>query len=162
MNRFKATPQDPVITIVTIPNENCEEWKIMKDRYYKLAEALHEKQKVYINEADLAVVAKTLGKYEKDHLGGRGLDVILQDGIAIGFVTYLRMFDTGIVSEIYIDPDKRRAGYGHRLLNGVVERFKRDGCKYVELGVIVTNWPARKLYESLGFKPLQLSMALPL
>lgn len=162
MKRFATLPKDPEVSIVIIPNEDCPEWKIMKTRFNEMSRKLYDKMDVYLDEAGLDVVVKTMGPYVPRDLGQRSLNILLQDGDAVGFICYGTANGSGYISELYIDEERRRAGYGHLLMSGVIEGFKKAKLKYVDLSVIVTNWPARKLYESLGFKQMSVQYALPL
>ncbi len=54
---------------------------------------------------------------------------------------------------MFVHPDHRRAGLGHQLLTGVLERLTQlPGVERVELAVTVGNDSALALYESFGFE----------
>lgn len=162
MSIYDKRPVDPELSIVVIPDEKCPEWKMMKTRFQEMSKKLYEKMDVYLEEADLSAVVKTMGPYVPGGLGTKSLNVLLQDRDAIGFITYGMINGVGYVSELYIDPSRRKAGYGHMLMQSVIEHLRKQKASYIELSVITTNWPARKLYESLGFKPMAVQMALVL
>jgi ribosomal protein S18 acetylase RimI-like enzyme len=66
--------------------------------------------------------------------------------------------DTGFLVQIAIDPSYRRKGFGRILLiHSILNLLTSDkGIKRIELAVTWEN-PARKLYESLGFKVVNRS-----
>ena len=86
MKRFATLPKDPEVSIVIIPNEDCPEWKIMKTRFNEMSRKLYDKMDVYLDEAGLDVVVKTMGPYVPRGLGQRSLNILLQDGDAVGFI----------------------------------------------------------------------------
>ena len=56
------------------------------------------------------------------------------------------------LEDLYVSDDARGTGLGRELVEAVLERARRRGCRRVELDVDVVNEPARALYESLGFR----------
>jgi GNAT superfamily N-acetyltransferase len=65
------------------------------------------------------------------------------------------------VHALYVAPDHRRRGIGRDLLEAVLAWGRARGCAEAQLSVLTEN-PARKLYESLGFEPFELEMRLAL
>jgi ribosomal protein S18 acetylase RimI-like enzyme len=57
----------------------------------------------------------------------------------------------GRISNIGVDPGKRRQGYGRQIMLFGLHQLKEAGCQQAKLGVRVENKPALHLYESLGF-----------
>lgn len=53
---------------------------------------------------------------------------------------------------IAILPGFRGQGLGRKLMEAAIAKAREHGYLQVELQVVSTNIPARKLYESLGFK----------
>lgn len=58
----------------------------------------------------------------------------------------------GHVVSIAVDAGHRRAGIGTALMEEVMRRMRQSGLKECFLEVRVTNEPAVRLYEKLGFK----------
>ena len=54
-----------------------------------------------------------------------------------------------------IHPDYRRRKLGKFLMNESLQTLKEMGLQKVSLHVTNSNYPARLLYESLGFKKMQ-------
>lgn len=65
------------------------------------------------------------------------------------------------IHSIHVKPNHREEGIGRKLLEAALEWGKEKACQEAELNVLVSN-PARKLYESLGFKAFELEMRLKL
>jgi ribosomal-protein-alanine N-acetyltransferase len=56
------------------------------------------------------------------------------------------------LAELVVRPDRRREGYGRALVTAVLDR-QAPGTR-VTLAVAADNAPARSLYESVGFEPV--------
>ena len=63
----------------------------------------------------------------------------------------------GANSAIYTVPSARRQGVARQLIQEVVKWGQQLNAVEVDLHVLVAN-PARRLYEQLGFQPLEISM----
>jgi ribosomal protein S18 acetylase RimI-like enzyme len=88
-----------------------------------------------------------------------------EDGRAVGFVFCSlgeRGRRTAHVTDIYVRPDTRRRGIGRALLAELVEPAREAGLGHVSLEVLVRNTDARRLYERLGFVPVDTFMVAPL
>ena len=55
-------------------------------------------------------------------------------------------------ARVVISPDRQQKGLSHLLVEGILEVLSGMGTKAVHLSVAKKNVPARKLYESTGFK----------
>jgi ribosomal protein S18 acetylase RimI-like enzyme len=98
----------------------------------------------------------------------------VRDGVAliaelderpVGFIFCVlgdRGRQTAHVTDIYVRPDVRGQGIGSALLAEVVEPAREAGLDHVSLEVLVRNSPARRLYERLGFVPMDIFMVAPL
>lgn len=69
----------------------------------------------------------------------------------VGYALVVGGGDTHL-AELVVHPDHRREGYGRALVDAVVAR-QAPGTR-VTLAVAADNDPARSLYESAGFRPL--------
>ncbi|GIP36523.1 GNAT family N-acetyltransferase [Paenibacillus sp. J2TS4] len=78
--------------------------------------------------------------------------VMLIDGeiVAVGII------DGCELSHVSVRPDLQLRGYGRAFVSFLVNEILRRGEKIVKLGVVQGN-PAKKLYESLGFKEKSLN-----
>jgi len=68
------------------------------------------------------------------------------DGRVVGYLAATG----GHVDQLFIDPDHQRAGLGRTLLTAMLTR----GLRPATLHVFALNAPARRLYDSFGFRPV--------
>lgn len=74
-------------------------------------------------------------------------------GRIVGYVIgTLRWSSIGHVISIAVDEAFRRRGIGTMLMKEVMGRLREQGAKVYRLEVRVSNVPASKLYEKLGFR----------
>jgi ribosomal protein S18 acetylase RimI-like enzyme len=88
-----------------------------------------------------------------------------EDGRALGFVFCIlgdRGRRTAHVSDLYVRPEARGRGIGQALFAELVEPARAAGLEHVSLEVLVRNTEARRLYERLGFAPVDTFMVAPL
>lgn len=69
-------------------------------------------------------------------------------------VYYVRPILRGDILFLAVDEAHRKHGYGRKLIQYDLDQLKKMGCFVVKITTRVTNTPARKLYESFGFKEL--------
>lgn len=62
------------------------------------------------------------------------------------------IIDEAHVTNIAVKPGYRKQGYGERILRELINTAVYLGAKKMTLEVRVSNWPARHLYEKLGFR----------
>jgi ribosomal protein S18 acetylase RimI-like enzyme len=88
-----------------------------------------------------------------------------EEGSAVGFV-FCVLGDggrkTAHVTDIYVRPDARNKGIGRALLAGILEPARAAGLEHASLEVLINNSDARRLYERLGFTPMDVFMVAPL
>jgi ribosomal protein S18 acetylase RimI-like enzyme len=70
--------------------------------------------------------------------------------------------DAATVMGVVVDERFRGRGIGRQLLEAVEERMRASGVASVFLNVVINNRPAARLYESLGFLPLEVQMLKPI
>jgi ribosomal protein S18 acetylase RimI-like enzyme len=88
-----------------------------------------------------------------------------EEGRAVGFVFCVlgdRGRKTAHVTDIYVRPDSRNKGIGRALLAGILEPARSAGLEHASLEVLIRNSDARRLYERLGFTPMDVFMVAPL
>lgn len=78
--------------------------------------------------------------------------VILLNGYAIGAAGYTFNGFEGYINNVVIDRRFRGRGYSKILLENLLLKGRREGINEYTLEVRVSNEPAIRLYESLGFK----------
>jgi len=84
-------------------------------------------------------------------LRGRRFFVKLKDHVAGVFIVRSRA-ESLYVSSLAVAPQYRRLGLGMFILQFAENVAADAGRKWLELSVLKTNWPARRLYEKAGFK----------
>jgi ribosomal protein S18 acetylase RimI-like enzyme len=87
-----------------------------------------------------------------------------EEGRAVGFVFCVlgdRGRKTAHVTDIYVRPDARSEGVGRALLAGILDPAREAGLDHVSLEVLISNGKARRLYERLGFTPVDVFMVAP-
>lgn len=88
-----------------------------------------------------------------------------EEGRALGFIFCVlgdRGRQTAHVTDIYVRPEARGRGIGRALLAELVEPARATGLGHVSLEVLMRNADARRLYERLGFAPVDMFMVAPL
>ena len=87
------------------------------------------------------------------------------DGRPVGFIFCVlgeRGRKTAHVTDLYVRPEARGRGIGRVLLAELVEPAREAGLGHVSLEVLVQNSDARRLYDRLGFVPVDVFMVAPL
>ena len=69
---------------------------------------------------------------------------------------------TAHVTDFYVRPEARSEGLGSALLAKVIGPAREAGLDHVSLEVLVRNADARRLYDRLGFAPVDVFMVAPL
>jgi ribosomal protein S18 acetylase RimI-like enzyme len=69
---------------------------------------------------------------------------------------------TAHVTDLYVTPAARGRGVGQALLAAIVEPAREAGLDHVSLEVLTRNSEARRLYNRLGFVPVDVFMVAPL
>ncbi len=78
--------------------------------------------------------------------------VAVEGGEVIGFVDVELRGEEGVVEGIAVKEEYRGLGVGKRLLSAALAFLAYLGVKRIRLMTLEGNIPARRLYESLGFK----------
>ena len=73
-------------------------------------------------------------------------------GYICGSIEIRRGVELGHIISIAVDPSYRRKGIGRRLMEEVIEFYKRRGISVIYLECRVSNKVAQRFYEKLGFR----------
>jgi ribosomal-protein-alanine N-acetyltransferase len=73
------------------------------------------------------------------------------DGDMAGFAGAHIILDEGHITNVVVAQAHRGAGIGRMLMSGLLQYAANLGVRYMTLEVRVSNAPAIRLYESLGF-----------
>ena len=77
--------------------------------------------------------------------------VAVEDDRVIGFVVAWLVADELEISDVCVDTDHRRSGIGRALIERLFAGAAARGASNAFLEVRVSNAPARRLYEAMGF-----------
>jgi ribosomal protein S18 acetylase RimI-like enzyme len=64
----------------------------------------------------------------------------------------------GVIHDIVVDPEHRRAGVGRQLLEHALEALAARGAPRVVLSTAAQNQVAQRLFASAGFRPTMMEM----
>lgn len=85
------------------------------------------------------------------------------DGSLVGYVTGRIVAEPqrvltpkGLVGDWYVSPDARHEGIGTKLLHGLIQWFREEGCEVVESTTLPDNQQARRLHGHLGFHEVEI------
>ncbi len=98
---------------------------------------------------------------ERLHQGDSIIYIVLYQGRAIGFTQLYPKFSSAqmtknwIINDLYVLEQFRSKGAGTILLKKGFEIAKTKGSKTVYISTQKTNGTAQRLYEYLGFKPVE-------
>jgi ribosomal protein S18 acetylase RimI-like enzyme len=88
-----------------------------------------------------------------------------EDDRAVGFI-FCVLGDVGRktahITDLYVAPEARGRGVGTALLAAIIEPAREAGFDHVSLEVLTRNNEARRLYNRLGFVPVDVFMVAPL
>ncbi len=95
----------------------------------------------------------------------KGIAVLAEEeGRPVGFIFCVlgdRGRKTAHITDFYVRPGARNKGIGRALLTEVLEPARERGLDHVSLEVLLRNADARRLYDRLGFTPVDLFMVAP-
>lgn len=100
----------------------------------------------------------------RDYLTSPGVSVLKAkiDGHFAGFMAYRIHSDTRIGEIGYnaVSPEYTGRGLGKQMLQAALQKLQEAGMEHVEVvtGLNAGHLPARKMYESAGFSPIQESI----
>lgn len=69
-----------------------------------------------------------------------------------------KLAEYGFVHDLWVEPDYRHEGVARQMVMLAVERFRQIGVAQVRLDTAARNEPARKLFESCGFRASVVEM----
>jgi ribosomal protein S18 acetylase RimI-like enzyme len=91
--------------------------------------------------------------------------IVEQEERGVGFVFCVlgdRGRKTAHVTDLYVREEARNQGIGRELMAQLIEPAREAGLDHVSLEVNLSNAGARRLYERLGFVPIDMFMVAPL
>jgi ribosomal-protein-alanine N-acetyltransferase len=85
-----------------------------------------------------------------------GFLVAKLDGEIVGYAIGEKNKDSGLIISVAVKKEWRRRGIGRKLMEKLLENFKKGGIKIVFLHVREENKEAINFYQALGFKIREL------
>jgi ribosomal protein S18 acetylase RimI-like enzyme len=94
-------------------------------------------------------------------------DRLLQDvpsvvGFLVGTIEkpipIYRLENFGFIHDLWVEPDYRNEGLARQMTMLAIEKFREMGVNQVRLETAAANEPARKLFESCGFRIATMEM----
>ncbi|MEG1389129.1 MAG: ribosomal protein S18-alanine N-acetyltransferase [Angelakisella sp.] len=73
-------------------------------------------------------------------------------GVICGYAGLNYVLDEGYIANIAVHPEYRRQGIARLLLEALIAQSRRLALSFITLEVRVSNTPAQKLYEAMGFE----------
>jgi ribosomal-protein-alanine N-acetyltransferase len=74
----------------------------------------------------------------------------------VGYAIGEKSKDSGLIVSVAVKKEWRRRGIGRKLIEKLLENFKKEGMKIVFLHVREENRDAINFYQALGFKIIEL------
>lgn len=78
------------------------------------------------------------------------------DGSLVGYIGMKAVLDEADITNVAVDPDRRRQGIGKMLLRALLVKAGELGIRRIFLEVRVSNTAARVLYEQAGFRTVDV------
>ena len=78
------------------------------------------------------------------------------DGSLVGYIGMKAVLDEADITNVAVDPDRRRQGIGKMLLRGLLAKAGELRIRRIFLEVRVSNTAARALYEQAGFRTVDV------
>ena len=78
--------------------------------------------------------------------------VTREDRSVVGYLCLWEIVDEVHITNVAVHPSHRRRGVGRSMLAGVIEDARHRAIRVVALEVRPSNFEARMLYESFGFR----------
>jgi ribosomal-protein-alanine N-acetyltransferase len=85
-----------------------------------------------------------------------GFLVAKLSGEIVGYAIGEKNKDSGLIISVAVKKEWRRRGIGIKLIEKLLENFKKEGMKIVFLHVREENKEAINFYQALGFKIIEL------
>jgi len=113
-------------------------------------------------EENRQAVAESIAR----HIVTDGLLVARENGKILGFVMYtiedgryVQDKQTGVIINLYVQPNSRNAGIGSELLAAAEAEMVANGVDTVTLEVLAANDDARRFYRRYDYRPHRVELA---
>ena len=76
---------------------------------------------------------------------------MVEDGKIMAYIGFTAFLGWGHIDRVAVAPEFQGQGLGLRLTRFATDRLVRVGARRIGLSTQITNVPARRMYEKLGF-----------
>jgi len=76
---------------------------------------------------------------------------VVEDGRIVAYIGFTAFLGWGHIDRVAVAPELQGQGLGLRLTRFATDRLVRVGARRIGLSTQITNEPARRMYEKLGF-----------
>ena len=76
---------------------------------------------------------------------------VVEDDKIVAYIGFTAFLGWGHIDRVAVAPELQGKGLGLRLTRFATDRLVRVGARRIGLSTQITNVPARRLYEKLGF-----------
>jgi ribosomal protein S18 acetylase RimI-like enzyme len=131
--------------------------KINKDEYELVAD-MFDKYRIFYKQPSDIELAK---QYLKNRLANNEAQIFVafdsKTSELLGFtLLYARFSSVSAIKnwhigDLYVEPNQRKRGIGHKLLQTAVDYATEHKAKYISLNTAKDNFTAQKVYEDFGF-----------
>lgn len=80
--------------------------------------------------------------------------VARREATVLGYIVAWLVVDEAHIGNVAIATEYRRQGLARRMMTCLLDHAVERGCTFSTLEVRLSNIPAQRLYESLGFQPV--------
>ena len=95
----------------------------------------------------------TIGMFRDEMTSKRSyFRVARADGELIGYSGFWLVLDEAHITSVTVRRERRGLGYGRQQIEHLIDAAVRRGSRVATLEVRESNWPARKLYDAMGFR----------
>ncbi len=82
--------------------------------------------------------------------------VVRMSGMVVGYIVTWIIRDEIHILNVAVHPDFRNIGIGEKLIRDCINYSSEENLRYAILEVRISNMAAKRLYEKIGFKGMQL------
>lgn len=118
-----------------------------------VAMSIEDVKKVYELECRCFSIPWTKKAFEEELLKNKMAYywVIKEEKQILGYGGYWIILDEAHITNIAVDPQRRKRGWGKALVFKMISEMEKEGVSSATLEVRKSNIAAQKLYESMGF-----------
>ena len=119
----------------------------------QMREMIPETERLIVGPRDEHFIDGDLDDIEGEYINDRGDFLVGLEGREIVVIGAIRQATEtcGELKRLRVKRDRQQQGYGKTMMLRLIERGKELGYRELVLDTLVSNAPARRLFEKLGF-----------